>query len=659
MATYQYQALNPQLQQIRVLLLEPAADPTAIIRATLEVHDIQQKDVSYAALSYVWGNENDVTTMELGTCPFDVRVNLYSALAKLRSIDSVLNIWADAICINQKNNQERNHQVSFMGEIYDSARVVIVWLGSSDNDSKLAIDLIKLWASIELGSTPRDFARSLSAYPNAFDDQAWGALKSLMHRPWWSRVWTYQEYVRARAVRFFCGTDSFDESHFSGAIRNWKKLKNDTALTGLKSDQIYQLQLTDKDVEDFQSLYIHRGYRHTSDETRALWMGEPMNLLKLQRITHQRESSDPRDKLYAIRGVDQIRDISVVPDYGKPVEDVYRDFTKQCILSKNSLDIIDYAGIGISCSNPSLKAPSWVPDFRASAKWSLPLAGSGYCADGNISTTVQINENDWTLRCEGFVVETLAEVLPHSEWPMHNWSDYVLRTRKVNLSGVPRLQMFFRMMILDSSRWDETIFDSTKGKKGEQFYEQALGFMFVQGTYAAQKLLKDMTTKAKLETVLTQMSSVSQYATYFSIFEHGVPDPFIVTTDEMAIESFLGSPDTPRRLEWPFATFRRNLDEKKLKSLGWKYASQASGSAQNRAMFDTHKGYMGLGPAGSRVRDKLCILFGSKTPVILRDGPDGQYYQVVGTCHVYGLMHAEAIDDMQKGLFTRRTFNLR
>jgi hypothetical protein len=49
----------------------------------------------------------------------------------LRFVDGPRLVWADAICIDQTNNSERGHQVNIMGEIYRTARNVVVYLGKS------------------------------------------------------------------------------------------------------------------------------------------------------------------------------------------------------------------------------------------------------------------------------------------------------------------------------------------------------------------------------------------------------------------------------------------------------------------------------------------------------------------------------------------------
>jgi hypothetical protein len=37
--------------------------------------------------------------------------------------------WIDALCINQVDTTQRNHQVYAMGQTYSEARLVIAWLG--------------------------------------------------------------------------------------------------------------------------------------------------------------------------------------------------------------------------------------------------------------------------------------------------------------------------------------------------------------------------------------------------------------------------------------------------------------------------------------------------------------------------------------------------
>ncbi|KAF1831728.1 hypothetical protein BDW02DRAFT_474539, partial [Decorospora gaudefroyi] len=76
----------------------------------------------YKALSYMWGPEasNDIILND--KCHV-VRDNLYEFLF-LESLNRECEgtrYWIDQLCIDQRNVQERNHQVAQMVDIYSSA----------------------------------------------------------------------------------------------------------------------------------------------------------------------------------------------------------------------------------------------------------------------------------------------------------------------------------------------------------------------------------------------------------------------------------------------------------------------------------------------------------------------------------------------------------
>lgn len=54
---------------------------------------------------------------------------MFAALRHLRQPDDERVLWADAVCINQKDIVERGHQVAIMSPVYTSTTEVSVWLG--------------------------------------------------------------------------------------------------------------------------------------------------------------------------------------------------------------------------------------------------------------------------------------------------------------------------------------------------------------------------------------------------------------------------------------------------------------------------------------------------------------------------------------------------
>jgi len=60
---------------------------------------------------------------------FEVTMNLYSALLRLRQTKTERTLWIDAIAINQADLNEKRHQIALMRNIYKGASTVIMWLG--------------------------------------------------------------------------------------------------------------------------------------------------------------------------------------------------------------------------------------------------------------------------------------------------------------------------------------------------------------------------------------------------------------------------------------------------------------------------------------------------------------------------------------------------
>lgn len=50
--------------------------------------------------------------------------------------------WIDAICIDQSNVHEHNHQVDLLKDIYTKATGVYLWLGLEADESDPAMDFI-------------------------------------------------------------------------------------------------------------------------------------------------------------------------------------------------------------------------------------------------------------------------------------------------------------------------------------------------------------------------------------------------------------------------------------------------------------------------------------------------------------------------------------
>ncbi|CAJ2502673.1 Uu.00g100670.m01.CDS01 [Anthostomella pinea] len=141
MAMYKYPPL-PGKGYIRTLTLHPGQfdDELVISLADMAFSDSHH---DYEALSYVWGSEGTPEPVGVGTSDGPVLLatqNLAVALRHLRHAERPRFLWIDALCINQKNDEEKGPQVAMMGDIYRRAARVIAWLGPAKDDSDHAME---------------------------------------------------------------------------------------------------------------------------------------------------------------------------------------------------------------------------------------------------------------------------------------------------------------------------------------------------------------------------------------------------------------------------------------------------------------------------------------------------------------------------------------
>jgi hypothetical protein len=172
MSEYHYSPLSPSI--IRLLRLLPSGDNLKHLRCELFEYPLQHSDKSshpYEALSYVWGSEDKPKSIAVNDQNLHITQNLYTALLRLQDHLCSRVIWIDAICIDQGNTKEKEHQIPLIAEIYAKARRVVVWLGEAEDDSDQALEDIRL---IGEGVTARLSSPTIS---------------KLLQRSWFKRIW--------------------------------------------------------------------------------------------------------------------------------------------------------------------------------------------------------------------------------------------------------------------------------------------------------------------------------------------------------------------------------------------------------------------------------------------------------------------------------------
>jgi len=179
MPQYSYSLPSLGSDSIRLLRLMPNEDENAPIQCRLHNYPLQRLDKGthlYEALSYVWGSSNTPQSVFIDNCDLPVTANLYQALSRLRDRTFERILWVDYICINQADEQEKEHQIQSMAKIYGQANRVIVYLGEAADDSDQALEDIRVAAEAESISSSQS-------------EEGQKAMLKLLERPWFRRIW--------------------------------------------------------------------------------------------------------------------------------------------------------------------------------------------------------------------------------------------------------------------------------------------------------------------------------------------------------------------------------------------------------------------------------------------------------------------------------------
>jgi hypothetical protein len=189
---------------IRLLRLLPPQGKHAPIQCKLFDCALADSESTrpYEALSYVWGSEKKPRSISIDGCDLPVGENLYAALAHLRDRSIERTIWIDAICINQRDSEEKGQQVQSMAKIYSKASRVIVWLGGATPDSGQALEEIRIAAEkrTKLLPTKPSPTKPSPTKPSPTEPSPTEpppmkrstnerAILRLLEGPWFKRIW--------------------------------------------------------------------------------------------------------------------------------------------------------------------------------------------------------------------------------------------------------------------------------------------------------------------------------------------------------------------------------------------------------------------------------------------------------------------------------------
>jgi hypothetical protein len=633
-----YKPLVVENSEIRLLQLHAPFSEKGPVRCTLSTISLTVEP-NFVALSYVWGDASITEDIIVDGVLVPVTVNLAMALRQIGSKQGGTVLWADAVCINQNDVDERNHQVALMGTLYSQATSVISWIGPSDETSSCGIKLLRrlahVWSERLEGKNPHDQEGldldKVSGWDNLWRELEAGlpSLFQLFKRPYWTRVWVFQEMALATRLVCLCGSETFTEKDIFHANLLMLKVSKTPGLV----DTATMLMISEGSLIGYAVMQL-LGNTFRNDTAQIL-----LTARKLQ-------ATNPRDHIY---GLQALMDTAIKPDYNMSPRDVYCSFASSWITESRRLDVLMFAGLVMSGHDPAAMAmPTWVPNWEVITSITEPLISfREFRASVSTNAEVRVSPDITTIWPQGVLCDKVRKRI-------------IIDTDPIDM-GLSEMADYFWAMVLNS--------DINPYPTGTSRLESVFWLIFYQ---EHSKLHSDMTilstgvvkfllflcTSTRIREMLLQLP-----AEEFDEQVNGMQD-----LDSQVMKDFLklwlrferSSPySSTMRLEFQIDRLQHLLERN---STGQDPILQELFFGTARRMpqlsaFHTTKGYLGYGPQCLAPDDIICVLTGQDCPVILR--PVDSYYILIGECIVIGLMEGEAILEVEDGKAVYQEFEIR
>ncbi len=652
------------LGQSEVRLLRFDSSGGEALSCFLETHDLKESCPEFLALSYTWGTaiyDADFNSPDQPlerTCSIvcdgvDLKVtqNLFNACTQLRDNGPGKYVWIDAVCINQRDLEEKGRQILLMGDIYGSAEEVIVWLGMT---STYLDDFI--WATNALlpkleniasqhdragtyGRTIFDPVLHQILDEESFFDRFYNFCMFCGTRAWFRRAWTLQEVGRARKIRLQCGPHTLSWARATSLSRYIKIYGWDVQFRGFAKHRGLNFTYTGLEFTKRETLRQASAVdliSETSAGTARMFGAEgglaSCIALMCQFIISARpyECSNPRDKIYSILGfLDHLLPESMSsylkPDYMLSVEAIYQGFTELVLNNVPLLSVLSYVEDPSSRKLESL--PSWVPDYSVlevpNPVWlqSDPGTFEALASHGNPGPRKIENS---VLYCEGSAFDTVDRVcsLSNKDAVEGNQIKAFLELCSFlppRLNGQHRVECLWRTLIHD------TFHRQHPAPRGlEEKFPKYLVTQIVQDVVNSpdatsalghyQGVLRKL-DPANTSAALPQFDEIQRYYELASQLSTGDP------SDEPGLLAKITLIDAGAEV----------------------YNSALASPSAGRKLFTTQKGFIGMGPLSTTPGDQVWFMYDALTPFVLQPRPEDANFKLVGECYLHGFMHGEVL----------------
>jgi hypothetical protein len=597
---YNYKCLNrSNPKSIRLLELvqwtEEDLSNEIYVRIRMRATSIEGPDaIPYEALSYCWGDATTLRPIVCNDAVILVTASLYQALERLHIPGEPRILWVDALCINQADLAEKNWQVRMMSEIYKNATRVLAYLGEDMEQSEYLDKFILRLSEAKDDMIKKEDNDSSYLAPEVISD-----------------------YRKAVGTGL---TDIFNFSLITSMqlllLRDWFNRVWIIQEITLAKDAIllcgnWEIPWT-RLLEAFEALennllagknIVDIGINRLE---RLCWSRDNVSSATLAELLFRHRgsgASNSRDHVYALVGLaTDVQDFEI--DYTKSVSQVYIDTAGQILSSSHRLTLLNFVCNATRAGDLTL--PSWVPDWRSELHL-FPLWGYGL-ASKHIGRNFDYDEARLTLY--GIEVDRVALLGICAPYIMRGsaykqWRD---------------LQYFATL-----GDWIETFISmfSSSYPVGEELVYDA----FWEIIAARQQILR--LTKFRLRSLVRFFRVLNWFRNILLSFHS--PKQQILSYVLVFLPPYL-----------VFGLFWIILTKNEEPSL---LPFEFSNIVIGRRMIGTEKGFLGLALENTQAGDKIFLVDGAITPIILRRSSlDDGTYELVGECYLHGYMDKLAAD---------------
>lgn len=698
-----YYPLDPSNREIRLLtsLRVGRKDRVECKLMTVPLHCCPP----FTALSYVWGEDADRVPIWVNGQTFQATRSLASALQHIpRHWESKfpgrngaeLWVWADAVCINQSDSNERAHQVQLMRDIFSGAELVMCWLPSAsipdiddlyDDDywdhslctafeTFELINIELLLVEEEAGKTIMEmnhsderliswlerWTESRDGYPARewpnWLNRRWAAIDYFFELQYWRRLWILQEVALAREPILFCKSSSLSFPDTLSRVMTWFEI---LAYGKLPDPSFVSLARWNSFISEDELKYdLVSGHwqvwmsQHRKKGQTSSWftMFNAFNL----------NATEPKDYVYGMLGV---MGIEIEVDYSERTSvakvlhymvaiwlELYQKSEREEHPVYATLHFLPWAGLGRECTNTECQGfASWAPNlphFKHGHSHALFFdkvnADCGVFSDLDSRITSIIHGS--SLVVNGVVIDSIQDLYTGAlEFKDLARFFSELLSDPQNDFGEPAKKRRLLRHLFELLCWEDIprlVYEARLHASGPLLDEYLVyAYAFVLGVLKGSRNYSAMLERIGLCSDSEDGFMQSLRQTFLGFRDDGGDRAAHESTPSwlQVLLTFEATKELPRNSKVAQYCQQMGITITRLPPKGGRLGSGI--------IFRTSAGYFGFGSWAAAVGDLACVLKGYRSNALLRKKSD--HFLYVGEAKVHGIVHGEAAELVKNG----------